>query len=154
MATIRLLAVGRLKTAPMKDAAEHYKTRISRSFKLEEAVAKDADASLGLEERKNLEGARLLKLLRPSDTLICLDEHGRTQSSAEFARFIRSLHDRGATPAFAVGGAYGLSQEVLGSAAHTLSLSPMTFPHELARVLLLEQLYRAGQILANTGYHH
>lgn len=157
MSSIRLLAVGKLKTPHFKAAAAHYAQRIARSFTFEESIAKDADAALGIAERKNLEGERLLKLLRPADCLLCLDEKGTMQSSADFARFVRSLHDKGQVPAFVVGGAYGLSDALLeraDSGGKILSLGPMTFPHELARVLLLEQIYRAGQIIANTGYHH
>lgn len=154
MRTIRLLAVGRLKTPHFKAAAEHYAKRISHTARFEEQNVKDADPDLPIAERKDREGKGLAKLLRPNDVLVCMDEHGKHLTSREFATFIERCSESGRTPCFIVGGAYGLSPEILAQAKHTICLSAMTFPHELARVVLLEQIYRAENILSNTGYHH
>lgn len=154
MKNIKIITVGRLKSSHWKSATDHYKKRLSHSLDLEEISVKDADSSLPVLERKEQEGGRLLKLLRPGDTLTCLHETGKMLDSREFAAFLSRIFDHGRRPCFMVGGAYGFSDVVLKAANHTLSLSKMTFPHELARVLLYEQLYRAENILAGTGYHH
>ena len=154
MKRIRILAVGRLKTPHWRDAAEHYKNRLSHSLRLEELEVRDADAKLPLPARKELETERLLKLLRPSDVSICLDENGTNVDSCRFSELLRHICDSGGLPCFIIGGAYGLADKARTSAKHRLSLGSMTFPHEMARVILLEQLYRAENILSGTGYHH
>jgi 23S rRNA (pseudouridine1915-N3)-methyltransferase len=154
MKNIRIIAVGRLKTPHWKDAAAYYAKRLSHSLRLEESIVKDADPALPLAERKMREGAAILKQVRPGDTLICLDEGGKCMDSRAFADFLSRLAASGKTPCLVIGGAYGLAPEVLHAAAHTLAFGPMTFPHELARVILLEQLYRAECILSGSGYHH
>lgn len=154
MKRIRLLTVGRLKTPHWRDAASYYYKRLSYTLSIEETIVKDADATLSLPERKESEGVRLLKSIRPSEELIVLDENGKTMPSEYFASFLQSLFEKSRIPCFAIGGAYGLADSVLCKARHRLAFGPMTFPHELARVLLLEQLYRAENILSGTGYHH
>ena len=154
MRRIRILAVGHIKTPHWGEAAAHYKKRLSHFLRLEEVVVKDADAKLPLEARKEQETQRLLKLLRPSDLPVCLDEHGTCHDSRGFAELLRRFSDAGKLPCFVIGGAYGLSEAAFVPTAHRLALGPMTFPHELARVILLEQIYRAENILAGTGYHH
>lgn len=154
MKDIRLIAVGRLKTPHWKEAAAHYAKRIAHSLRLEECIVKDADPSLPVAERKAREGTLILKQIRSGDVPVCLDEGGKSTDSRAFAEFLSRLADAGKTPCFIIGGTYGLAPEVLERAAHTLALGPMTFPHELARVLLLEQLYRAESILSGSGYHH
>ena len=154
MKNIKIIAVGRLKTPYWKEAAAHYAKRLSHSLRLEEAIVRDADPALPLAERKVREGSMILKQLSPGNTLICLDEGGKSLDSRSFADFLQRLCASGKNPCFALGGAYGLAPDVLSAAAHTLAFGPMTFPHELARVILLEQLYRAECILAGSGYHH
>lgn len=154
MPKIRILAVGRLKTPHWQQAAAHYAKRLSRGFTLEEHLVKDADAQLPLAERKRHEAAALAKHLRPSEIVICLDEKGTSMSSTDFAETLRAFFNAAQTPCFIVGGAYGLDASLLKRADRLLAFGPMTLPHEMARVLLLEQLYRAQNILAGTGYHH
>lgn len=154
MKTVRILAVGSLKTPHWRAAATHYKKRLSYTLRLEEVEIKDADAGLPAQARKERETARLLGLARPPDVLLCLDERGAGHDSRAFAELLRRLFEAGKRPCFIIGGAYGLTGTARERAAHCLSLGPMTFPHELARVLLLEQIYRAENILAGTGYHH
>lgn len=154
MKRARLIAVGRLKEKHWQEAAAHYIKRLAPRLRLEELIIKDADASLPPERRKERESRRLLELLRPQDALLCLDEKGAALSSREFAAVLQKLHDSARVPCFAVGGAYGFAPEALEAASMTVAFGPMTFPHELAKVMLLEQIYRAEQILAGTGYHH
>ncbi len=154
MKQIRLVAVGRLKTPHWRAAAEHYHTRLSHTVRVEEIIVKDADASLPVARRMEEETARLLAKAPSADTLICLDERGACLTSEQFAALLHGLFDTGKTPCFIIGGAYGLTDQARARAARCLALGPMTLPHELARVMLLEQLYRAESIMAGTGYHH
>jgi len=118
-------------------------------------VTKDADAGLPEAERVRLEGQRLLQAVHADDYLICLDERGNSMSSRLFAAFLNELSENAScTPCFVLGGPFGLAEAVRSRARFVLSLGPMTLPHELARVLLLEQLYRAEAILRKTPYHH
>jgi 23S rRNA (pseudouridine1915-N3)-methyltransferase len=154
MKRVHIMAVGRLKTPCWRDAAEYYVKRLARGMSLRESLARDADSRLPPAMRKAWEAERLLKMRHPGETLICLDEKGKKHSSVQFADFLGGLFDAGKSPCFVVGGAYGLDQSILQSADVCLSFGCMTFPHELARVLLLEQLYRAENILSGAGYHH
>lgn len=154
MKRLRILAVGRLKTPCWLAAAAYYQQRLHKSLRLEESLVKDADPGLPLEARKRQEGERLRKQARPGEMRICLDENGRGLTSPEFAALLGRAWDRGRTPCFIIGGAYGLDAATLEAAELRLSLGPLTLPHELARIVLLEQLYRAENILAGTGYHH
>ncbi len=154
MRILRVLAVGRMKTSFWQEAADHYLKRLKHSFKLSIDIVKDAPASLSIEERKNLESKDLLSKVRPGETLICLDETGKSMSSPAFACFIEKLCDNNEKPCFVIGGAYGLSDEIRRQARHLISFGPMTFTHEMARALLMEQLYRAERILSGSGYHH
>lgn len=155
MKTNVLIAVGKLKTPHFISAAAHYTERIRHNYKFDEIIIRDGDSSLSALERKQIEGERILKALTPKDILICLDEHGTQQTSPAFARFLAPLWEHPSMrPCFVIGGAYGISEAVLAKARHTIALSYMTFPHEMARVLLLEQLYRADAILRGAPYHH
>lgn len=147
--------MGKIKTPLWKDAAAHYAGRIARWRPLDQTDVRDGDAALPVEQRNALEGKRLLESLQAQDVPIVLDERGSTFTSPELAQCLRQLDDSGrGRPCFIVGGAYGLDDAVRRRAWKCLSLSAMTFPHELARVLLLEQIYRAECILRNVPYHH
>ncbi len=147
--------MGRLKTVFWKDAAAHYATRIARWRRLECAEVRDGDAALAPERRTALEGRRILEALAPQDLPLALDERGEKLTSPQLAALLRQMDQeaRGRV-CFIVGGAYGLDEEVRARACRLLSLSAMTLPHELARVVLLEQLYRAECILRKVPYHH
>lgn len=152
---LSIIAVGRLKTPFWKDAAAHYAARLKRWRALREIVVKDGNASLPREERNALEGKNILAALTPSDVVVCLDERGTARVSTDFAAFLAHLSENtNRAPCFIIGGAFGLSDAVREAARHTISLGPMTLPHELARVVLLEQLYRAEAILRKVPYHH
>lgn len=154
MLQIRIIAVGRVKTAFWRQAVDHYAKRISFSLELSTGIAKDADADLPLPKRLSLEAERLEKLFTPMDTIICLDEKGKSHTSISFTRLLESIWESGRQPCFVIGGAYGLADSIRHKARNTLAFGPMTLPHELARVVLYEQIYRATTILAGTGYHH
>ena len=144
---LRLLSVGKLKVPFWKDAAAHYSQRINRWRRLECVEVRDGDPALPQAQRNELEGRRLLEALGPQDVPLVLDERGITMTSPQLAQLLQKIDNNAMGRAcFIIGGAYGLEKLV--------SLSSMTFPHELARVLLLEQLYRAECIIRKVPYHH
>ncbi len=158
MANLRIICVGRLKKPFWKQAAQHYLDALSRLLKVELIEVRDAPGAMTPAERPAFEGALVLDRLGPGDLPVCLDQHGRKASSEELAGLLGSwLDDPALTPCLVVGGAFGLPPEVLrpaGRRSDRLSLGPMTLPHELARVVLLEQVYRAASILRGLPYHH
>lgn len=154
MPQIQIIAVGRLREPHWKSAAEAYGKRLRRGYDLVETIIRDGDSSLPGPERSAVEGDRILQALKGTVMPVCLDERGESMTSASFARFLRQAFDTARTPCFVIGGAYGLSDAVRDRAAKLLSFGPMTLPHELARVLLFEQLYRADSIMHGRPYHH
>ena len=152
---LRLLAVGAVRSPHWKAAAAHYLERLGHWRKVHEQVVRDADPRLPEPERIQQEGRALLQAQKDGDYLICLDERGKSMSSRDFAAFLQRIFEQTPhTPCFILGGAFGLSSEVRDSTRTMLALGPMTLPHELARVVLLEQLYRAESILRKSQYHH
>lgn len=147
--------MGKLKTPFWKDAAAHYLTRIKRWRHLEYTETRDGDAALPPDQRNTLEGRRIIEALAPQDVALVLDERGQKLSSPHLAALLRQLdQDARGRACFIVGGAWGLDDAVRQRAFKVLSLSDMTLPHELARVVLLEQIYRAECILRKVPYHH
>lgn len=150
---ICIVSIGKIKSEYWKKACEHYMALIRKWRKVEFIELKDS--SLTPELRIADEGRRLLPALEKNKTVIALTDTGRQYNSLQFAKFIANLdNDFSKAIIFVIGGPYGLSKEVLAQCRHTLSLSLMTWPHELAKVLLLEQIYRAQSILSNVSYHH
>ena len=153
--SLRLLTVGRLRSPHWKAAAEHYQDRLKRWLDLREDCLADGAAALAPAARSVEESNRLLAALTPRDLLICLDERGASYSSRDFAALLARLgEDANRVPCFVVGGAFGLSEAVRGQARHIIAFGPLTLPHELARVVLLEQIYRAECINRKVPYHH
>lgn len=137
---IKLLAIGKVKKGWIREGIEVYQKRLPE---LTLAELKDTNP--------DKEGEQILSRVNGRDRLIALSEEGKCYSSVQFAGMISQAES--GSLVFAIGSAEGLSQSVKRSAEHLLSLSPMTFPHELARLLLLEQLYRAKTILQGSSYH-
>lgn len=155
MARCRIICVGKLKTGYWQQACEHYLRLLKPVRPVEIVEVRDGDARLAPEARPGQEGGRILAQLAPNDWPIALHETGRMLTSREFAALLGECDmERLKRPAFIIGGPFGLAEDVLRAAGMRLSLSPMTWPHELARVLLTEQLYRAESILRNRPYHH
>ena len=155
MRKITFIWIGKLKKSWWQDAAGHYMKRIHPQIPYREIVLKDAPSHLDTEAKKNWEGKKILEKIGPADFPIALDEGGKTMTSPQLAAHLTRWTDDPATaPCFIVGGAFGLSTQVLKACRFRLSLSPMTFPHELARVVLLEQIYRAASIAKGSPYHH
>lgn len=156
---IRLLTVGKIKEKYLKDAIAEYSKRLSRYCKLEILEAADEktpdNASEVLEMQiKKKEGDRLLNFISDTDYVIALDLKGEMYTSEEFASKIDKLGIQGvSTIDFIIGGSLGLSEEVRKRADMKVSFSKMTFPHQLMRVIFLEQLYRSYRIIKNEPYH-
>ena len=155
-----ILCVGKLKEKPYRQMADEYLKRLSRYGKYEEAEIADlpepaSGTSEALEEQlKTKEGEALLAKIRPGDRVIALTIGGKRRSSEELARHLAELKTGGVSHfVFVIGGSLGLGKNVLARADEEMSMSPMTFPHQLARVMLLEQLYRAEKINAGERYH-
>jgi 23S rRNA (pseudouridine1915-N3)-methyltransferase len=147
----RLLVIGRLRAGPLAALAAHYAGRIVPMPAIVELEVRQPLPAAALKAR---EADLILAALPPGVPLVALDGHGVQWSSSSFAERIKRWRDDGAREiAFAVGGAEGLDRTVLDRAAAALSLGAMTWPHFLARGMLLEQLYRAQQILAGHPYH-
>jgi 23S rRNA (pseudouridine1915-N3)-methyltransferase len=154
-----VIAVGRMKEKPYRQMADEYIKRLSRFGKFEEIELNDlpepAGSSPALEEQlRTREGEAVLQRLKQGDHVIALTIPGKRMSSEELAAHVAELRTRGAGRlVFLVGGSLGLGSNVLARADEELSMGPMTFPHQLARVMLLEQLYRAEKIIAGERYH-
>lgn len=141
----------------MLEGVEEYVSRIARYCNFEFAVLQDVKRSPGMSPEKlsELEAAVFLKKIRKNDFVVLLDEHGVPQGSEAMANQINQWMNNGITnPTFIIGGAYGFGNPIRERANVTWSLSPMTFSHQLARLVFSEQLYRAFTIIKGEPYHH
>lgn len=154
-----LLCVGKLRETYWRDAAAEYAKRLQRFGGLEiieiSDMAEPKNASQAdIQRIVEAEGALLLAQIKPRDHVIALCIEGKQLTSPGLAQRMEAIEDAGAARAvFVIGGSNGLSKAVLSQAQDKLSFSPMTFPHQLARVMLLEQLFRARKILGGETYH-
>lgn len=153
-----LVCMGRLKEKYWRDAAAEYEKRLSRFGKWETIELPDlpepANSSPAIEEQiRKKEGEAILARIRDGDIVVCLCIDGRQMDSVQLSRKLTELIDTGRRVVFVIGGSLGLSADVVRRAQLKLSFSPMTFPHQLARVMLLEQTYRALKIAAGERYH-
>lgn len=154
---IRLLCVGKIKERYLQQTIDEYLKRL-RSYTSIEYTELKAETRKKTEEDyqvKQREFERIHKIIRPRDFVIALDEHGTQYSSSEFSEYISRYQSRGDVKqvVFVTGGATGFSHEFLQRADHIMSLSKMTFPHQLCRLIFIEQLYRAYTIIAGESYH-
>ena len=153
-----IVCVGKMKEKYWRDAAAEYEKRLSRFGKFETIEVGDLpepqNASPALEAQIcRREGEAILAKLRPDDIVIALCIDGKQMDSVQLSQKLTSLIDTGRRVVFVIGGSLGLSERVVSRARMKLSFSPMTFPHQLARVMLLEQVYRAMKIGAGERYH-
>lgn len=152
-----LLCVGRTTYAPFKESIDRYASRIVRyiPFEIKELPDVRTTKAMTEEQQKRREGDSILESLQPGDFLMLLDERGREYTSREFSSFIEGkMVNLPGRLVFAVGGPYGFSQAVYDRANAKLSLSKMTFPHEMVRIFFTEQIYRAMTIMRGEPYHH
>ena len=155
---ISILAVGKLKDRFFEEGCAEYSKRLQRYCTLTVREVPDERAPEELspaqeEQVKAREGKRLLNLLDPKDHVIALTVTGKAYTSEGLAARIGALRDQGRNVSFLIGGSLGLSQEAVDRADEELSLSKLTLPHRLARLVLLEQLYRSWKILNHETYH-
>ena len=153
-----LICMGKLKEKYWRDAAAEYEKRLSRFGKWETIELPDlpepSNSSPAIEEQiKKKEGEAILAKLRDSDVVVCLCIDGKQLDSVQLSKKVTEMIDTGRRVVFIIGGSLGLSDDVVRRAQLKLSFSPMTFPHQLARIMLLEQTYRALKIAAGERYH-
>lgn len=154
-----LISVGKMKEKPYRQMADEYLKRLGRYGKMEEIELPDlpepANSSPAIEAQiKAKEGESILARIKPSDYVIAMTIPGKQWDSPGLSRHLDDLMNRGASSiVFVIGGSLGLSDQVIARADEEISMSKMTFPHQLARVMLLEQLYRAMKIRAGERYH-
>ncbi len=157
MLDITILAVGKIKKEYFQTGCDEYLKRLSpyARIKMEEVQAEPFDSNVDSDrvKSKQKEGVRILAFLEkfPESYVFLMDEHGQSITSTELAQKVENLNKH---IIFVIGGALGFSEEVLKYNAEKISLSMLTFPHEMARMILLEQIYRAITILKNKNYHY
>ena len=154
---IVLLLVGKTETDFVAQGFDIYLSRIKHytPFQVELIPALKQTKSLSFDVQKQQEGILILNKIQSSDQVILLDEKGQTFRSVTFAQYLQKKMFSGIQRlVFVIGGPYGFSSEVYQRANETVSLSPMTFSHQLVRLIFAEQLYRALTILKNEPYHH
>lgn len=154
---IHLVNTGKTTENYVRDGVELYKKRILNYLPVVITDIPEVKSSKGMsfDRQKELEGKAIMKQIVKLDHVIVLDEKGLEYSSDEFAIHLQKLMNRGTKNlGFITGGPFGFSKEVYDSAQERISLSRMTFPHQLVRLIFIEQLYRALTILNNEPYHH
>lgn len=154
---ISLLVIGKTDARYFVEAIQEYEKRLEHYIPFEIQVIPDLKntKSLTVNQQKEKEGELILKSLQPGDYLVLLDERGKEYSSMQFATYIeKKTHTVSKRLVFVIGGPYGFSQAVYDKANEKLTLSRMTFSHQMIRLVFVEQLYRAMTILNNEPYHH
>ena len=153
---IQLLMTGKTVDARLQSLIDDYQQRLKHYVPFELVVIPDIKnaKSLSQEQLKSAEGDAILSRLTPATDVVLLDEHGREYRSVEFADYLQKKMSSGRDLAFVIGGAFGFSPAVYERANGKLSLSQMTFSHQMIRIMAIEQIYRAMTILRGEPYHH
>ena len=146
---IKIITVGKIKEKYFIDAIEEYKKRITKYSKLE--IIELSDFNYDKEKTLFEEGKNILSKINEKDFVITMEIEGKKMDSIELSSFIDKNISRNIT--FVIGGSYGLSNEVKERSDYKLSFSDLTFPHQLFRIILLEQIYRSFRIINNESYH-
>lgn len=154
---IRVIAVGKV-SAPWLAVCQDYQKRLGRYDRLDVVELPDLKephhvSDAALREHTRREGELILRRVRPDEHVIALCIEGQQVTSEGLADKLSALRLTGRSPCFVIGGSLGLSEEVLSRADERMSLSQMTFPHQMARTVLLEQVYRAFKIMSGERYH-
>ncbi len=154
---IRLLAIGKTDNKSLQSLIDEYTKRLSFYIKFDLEIIPDIKNVKNLSEaqQKEKEGELILSKISATDQLILMDENGSTFSSVAFSDYLQKKMNAGIkTLVFVIGGPYGFSEEVYKKAQGKVSLSEMTFSHQMVRLFVIEQLYRGFTILKNEPYHH
>ena len=149
---IRIICVGKLKENYFKEAIKEYSKRLEKYTKLEIIELMD-EGITDINKALKLEGEKISKHLNEKDYIITLEIDGKQLTSKELANLIDQKQITNSNITFVIGGSYGISDEVKQKSSYHLSFSKMTFPHQLFRVILLEQIYRSFKINNNESYH-
>lgn len=148
---IRIICIGKIKEKYIKDALLEYQKRLSKYTKLELIELADYDGDIPTVLKK--ESEQILKCINDKSYIITLEIEGEQLDSVEFSKKIDNILINNSDITFIIGGSYGLSNDVKNRSNYKLSFSKMTFPHQLFRVMLLEQIYRSYRIINNESYH-
>ena len=153
---ITLLVVGKTTDPRLQSLIDEYQQRLKHYIPFEFVVLPDIKnaKSLSVEQLKAAEGNLILSWLSPGFNVVLLDEHGQEFRSIEYANWLQKKMASGQDLVLIIGGAYGFSPEVYARANGKISLSQMTFSHQMIRLMAIEQIYRAMTILRNEPYHH
>lgn len=154
---IKLIVVSKTDVPYLQAGIDEYVGRLKHycDFELVTIPALKGMGKASAEEVKEREGEQILKQLVKADAVVLLDEHGKEYTSVGFAEMLQGHMNRGTrTLAFVIGGAYGFSKEVYAATTQKMSLSQLTFNHQMVRLFFLEQLYRAHTILKHEKYHN
>lgn len=152
-----LLAIGKTDAQYFKEAIEEYKKRLIHYLPFDVELIPDLrnTKNLSEEQQKVKEGELILKSLQAGDYIVLLDDKGKEYTSMKFAQYIeQKMHSVPKRLVFIIGGPYGFSDDVYNKANEKLTLSRMTFSHQMVRLIFVEQLYRAMTIINNEPYHH
>ncbi len=149
---IKIICVGKIKERYWQEAIEEYQKRLSKYTSLEIIELPD-EGLVDVKTAMKKESEKILKCINSKDYIITMEIEGKELSSIELAQKINDIYNINSNITFIIGGSYGLDDEIKKLANYHLSFSKMTFPHQLFRVLLLEQLYRAFKINNNESYH-
>ena len=155
--TIKLLAIGKTDHSSLQTLIDDYQKRLGFYIKFEFEIIPDLKKvkNLSEEQQKQKEGELILNKISPTDVLILLDENGKQLDSVAFSDYLQKYMNSGIKQlVFVIGGPYGFSNEVYEKSSGKLSLSKMTFSHQMIRLFMIEQLYRGFTILKNEPYHH
>ena len=153
---ITLLAIGKTNSSEISNIVDDYSKRINRYVKFEAVYIENSQQKFSDNEKQKIkEGEHILKKLQAGDYLILLDERGKEYNSVQFAEQLSLFFNQSIKNiCFVIGGAYGFSEEVYARSNAKISLSRMTFSHQIIRAIFTEQLYRAFTIINNEPYHH
>lgn len=153
---VELLLVGKTNNSHFLAGMDDYAGRITHYLPFHITTIPDLrnTKKLSQNQQKEMEGELILKHISPSDCVVLLDEHGKEFRSTEYAQWLQKKQLTSKRLVFVIGGAYGFSEAVYARANEKISLSKMTFSHQMVRLIFLEQLYRACTILKGEPYHH
>ena len=147
---IKIICIGKIKENYLKEAINEYTKRLSKYTKLEIIELEDEPI---IEKAKKIEAERIIKHIKENDYIITLEIEGNKLSSEELSKKIENTLITNSNITFIIGGSYGLDDSIKARSNYKLSFSNLTFPHQLFRVILLEQIYRSFKIINNENYH-
>ena len=154
---VSLILVGRTANKHLTELIDDYASRVKHYVSFDIAVIPELKntKSLSADQQKQMEGEQILRQLQQGDHIVLLDEHGKEMRSIEFSKYMeKKMQTVSKRLVFIIGGPYGFSSEVYAKANDKLSLSQMTFSHQMIRLIFVEQLYRAMTIMRGEPYHH